>query len=67
MNNNAWLRWEKNDSLSDNSVWKPGVRGGSISYDIDLSKVGSGCVSGVYLVESDNSRCSDNPLDTDSP
>ena len=66
-NNNAWLRWKKDDQLSDNSVWKPGVRGGSISYDIDVSSVGSGCVSGLYLVESSDFGCTDNPLDTTNP
>lgn len=32
--------------------------GGSIEYDVNLSEVNSGCVAGVYLVESDNTRCS---------
>jgi hypothetical protein len=66
-NNNAWLRWTKDDALTDASVWKPGIRGGSVSYDVNLSQVGSGCVSGVYLVESSDYGCSDNPLDTSSP
>jgi len=32
-----------------------------------VSSVGSGCVSGLYLVESSDFGCTDNPLDTTNP
>jgi len=34
--------------------------GSSIEYDVDVKEVNSGCVAGIYLVESDNNRCSPN-------
>merc|ERR1712156_994028 len=60
-----WRSWPttaclfKNPKFSgDSFAYKPNLMGGSIEYDVSLGGVNSGCVAGVYLVESDNSRCS---------
>lgn len=56
-NNSLWLR-EKED-LSSSSLFRPLIRGGSISYKVDLSGQNSGCVAGVYLLAADNDSCSE--------
>ena len=43
-------------------AYKPGIRGGSISYDVDLSAMECGCVSGMYLVQFDG-NCTQDPMD----
>jgi len=47
-------------------VFKPNLRGGSISYDVNLSTVDCGCVAGVYLVKT-SETCGQDPMDTDTP
>lgn len=58
INGNNSLPIQRSKSSSDSATFKPTIRGGSISYDVNVSGVNSGCVAGVYLVETDNSRCS---------
>ena len=65
INGNNSLPLQRSKSSGDGATLKPIVRGGSISYDVNVSGVNSGCVAGVYLVETDNSRCS--PATSQSP
>ena len=57
MANNS-LSLQESQFSGDSFAYKPNLMGGSIEYDVSLGGVNSGCVAGVYLVESDNSRCS---------
>ena len=54
-NNSLFLR--ESESLDDAAIYKPLVRGGSISYTVNVGGMGSGCVAGVYLVETDTGAC----------
>ncbi len=60
MNNNLFIQNSPEDG--SNNAYKPGIRGGSIEYDVDLSSMDCGCVSGMYLVQFDNG-CTQDPLD----
>lgn len=66
MGNNS-LSIQEAQQASDSSAYKPNLMGGSIEYDVNLAGVNSGCVAGVYLVESDNSRCSPNESQDQKP
>jgi len=57
-NNSLWVRqWE---SLDESSIWKPmNSLGGSFSFDVDVSSQESGCVAGVYLVDTDDMSCAE--------
>ena len=48
------------------AVYKPGIRGGSIKYDVDVSSVDCGCAAGVYLVQV-SETCGQDPMSTDDP
>ena len=48
------------------AVYKPGIRGGSIKYDVDVSSVNCGCAAGVYLVQV-SETCGQDPMSTDDP
>ena len=56
-NNSMSLQLSQTEDVAAN--FKPYVRGGSIAYDVNLSAVESGCVAGVYMVETDG-RCDPN-------
>lgn len=53
-NNSLFLRESEDEDLRSSSLFKPLIRGGSISYTVDLSTQNSGCVAGVYLLAPDN-------------
>ena len=38
------------DYLDTDKYFKPNLLGGSLEYDVDLSRVGCGCVSTIYAV-----------------
>lgn len=38
------------DSLDTSKYFKPNLLGGAMEYDVDLSKVGCGCISAIYTV-----------------
>lgn len=57
MNGNNSLFLRNSEDLSSASLYKPLVRGGSISYNVDVSNQNSGCVAGVYLLNADNGSC----------
>jgi hypothetical protein len=50
-NNSMAIQLSQTEDVAAN--FKPYVRGGSIQYDVNLSAVNSGCVAGVYMVETD--------------
>ena len=54
-NNSLFLRNSK--SLSEEAMYEPMLRGGSIEYDVDVSAQDCGCVAGVYLVRQDAGSC----------
>ena len=64
MNNNLFIQDSQADGAS--YAYKPGIRGGSIAYDVDLSAMDCGCVAGMYLVEY-NDECTQDSLDTNFP
>jgi len=64
--NNSLSIYEHEEAL-DSYAYKPNLMGGSIEYDVNLVGLNSGCVFGVYLVESDNSRCSPNESQDEKP
>ena len=37
-------------TLDTTKYWKPNMLGGSFEFDVDHSKVGCGCLSGIYMV-----------------
>lgn len=64
-NNSAmFLKNSMDDGMA--AVYKPGVRGGSVSYDVDLSQTDCGCVAGVYLVNI-GEGCQQDPMATKNP
>jgi len=48
--------------FEESEAYMPGIRGGSIAYDVDLSSMDCGCVAGFYLVEYDG-NCTQDPMD----
>jgi hypothetical protein len=44
-----------------NATYEPDLRGGSVSYTVDLSTMGCGCVAGAYFVGL-NANCTKEPL-----
>ena len=54
-NNSVFLR--NSESTTADAAFKPYIRGGAISYDVDLSSVDCGCVSGMYLVATNDYGC----------
>ena len=54
-NNSLFLR--DSMSLSEGSIYKPFLRGGSIAYDVNVSMQEPGCVAGAYLVATSNGNC----------
>ena len=55
-NNNIFIQ----DSALDGQyyAYKPGMIGGALTYDVDVSKLPCGCVAGVYAVKMNDSSCS---------
>ena len=50
-NNNIFIKQNPFDDTNDTSyAMKPYIRGGAVSFDVDLSSVDCGCVAGVYAV-----------------
>lgn len=64
MNNNIFIQNSQTEGSGDS--YKPGIRGGSIAYDVDLSAMDCGCVAGLYLVEYGDG-CTQDSLDTNFP
>jgi len=62
---NNSLALQASQSSSDSNALKEPLMGGSIEYDVNVKGVKSGCVAGVYLVETDNGRCS--PFSSQEP
>lgn len=62
-NNILFVRSSPDATKLDSSIYKPYVRGGAIEFDVNVANVGSGCATGVYLVETDNGNCGENPID----
>ena len=56
-NNSVFLKTSENSSMD--FAFKPYIRGGAISYDVDLTSVDCGCVSGFYLVAVNDYGCGD--------
>ena len=61
MNNNLFIQ-DSEAAMDEGEAYKPGIRGGSIQYDVDLSAMDCGCVSGMYLVQYDG-NCTQDPMD----
>jgi hypothetical protein len=59
-NNNSVLLTEQSGAGYE-KAWKPWFKGGAFSATVDLSKVGCGCVAGVYAVRRDCAAASDDP------
>ena len=64
-NNSAMFLKNTLDDTID-AVYKPGIRGGSIMYDVDVSSVDCGCVAGIYLVET-SATCGQDAMAAASP
>jgi len=47
------------ESMDDDAMFKPWLRGGSFEFDVNVSNQDSGCVAGVYLVNTDDGNCSE--------
>jgi len=56
MGNNSMFVRDSMDTY-DSSILKNYLRGGSMSYDVNVSMQEPGCVAGVYLVKTDNGGC----------
>ena len=64
-NNSSMFMKDTMDDTVD-AVYKPGIRGGSIKYDVDVSSVDCGCVAGVYLVKT-SAECGQDSMDNENP
>ena len=64
-NNAIFLKNSMGDDLISD-MFKPYLRGGSISYEVDLSKNDCGCVAGVYLVKT-SAECGQSPQEGGAP
>lgn len=65
-NSKLFLR-KKESTLTRASV-KPKLPGGSIEYDVNLANQDSGCVAGVYLVQTrDRGDCSNTDMNGERP
>ena len=59
-NNNSILM--KNNPYDGSDYdFQPYIRGGAISYNVDISGVGCGCVAGVYAVQT-SKDCGEDPV-----
>lgn len=58
-NNSLFVRDTTDETHALWSMYNPYIRGGAVEYDINVSGVQSGCVAGVYLVDtsSDAAGC----------
>ena len=54
--NNNSIILKNNPYDGDDYDMKPYIRGGAISYNVDISSVGCGCVAGLYAVQTSD-RC----------
>lgn len=54
-NNNVFVQSEALDGMDYS--YKPNLRGGSIQYDVFLAWHDCGCVSSIYLVDTENPSC----------
>ena len=66
MNNNIFLKTDQSDTTQSADLHLD-LRGGSMTYTVNLSEIECGCVAGAYLVETDNTTCTQNPYDTTVP
>ena len=54
-NNSLYLR--DKECMKDRAMFKPQLRGGSFEFDVNVSNQESGCVAGIYLVNTDDHSC----------
>jgi hypothetical protein len=59
-NNSILLKKSPGDEIYN--AYKPFVRGGAISFDVDISSVGCGCVAGMYALHTSD-KCGEDPMD----
>ena len=65
MNNSIFLKMTEDEShLYD---FQLDLRGGSISYTVDVSSMDCGCVAGAYLVDTNSDTCTQDALDSLNP
>jgi len=55
MNNSIFLKWAEEEAHDYDWTWD--LRGGSITYTVDVSSMACGCVAGAYLVQTNDSNC----------
>lgn len=65
MNNSITL---KDAALDGESVnYTPYLRGGAVQFDVDVSQLGCGCVTGVYAVKASSYCTNEENITTDRP
>ncbi len=65
INNSIFIKVDEQESRQYD--YTPDMRGASISYTVNLSSMDCGCVAGAYFVQTNDSTCTQDPLDSTLP